>query len=82
MAITMRAARDLTEGDMVDLEPAYSAFAPNTEDDWFVYDLAIVIGVEAETDTCVRIDHESGAFGVPADYLIPVHDDIDDENVA
>lgn len=56
----------VNEGDFIDLEVVPDPYT--TADDRehsYKYELAEVIGVERETDDCVRIDFDSTSIGFP-----------------
>ena len=67
----MTRARDLKEGDLVDLEG--DGFAdPDKENEAFVYGFQRVEGSELETPECLRIDFEGVSVGFPPDHWLRV----------
>ena len=61
-------AQDLQRGDLLDLEGDEYA-DPDNSDRVFPFEKAVVMAVEQETPTCIRVDTNAGSFGVPPDHV-------------
>jgi hypothetical protein len=61
-------ARDVREGDMIDLEG--DPFADDGQHPEHEFEFAIVEGSELETPECIRIDFDSTSVGFPPDHML------------
>jgi hypothetical protein len=88
--MTTKLARDLVEGDIIDLEGDRFATAPSPlctseqarEDhlatvDTFRYEYAEVEEIERETDTCVVVHTSLTSFACPPDHPVAMAPEID-----
>jgi hypothetical protein len=56
----------VNEGDFIDLEPVPKPYVTDEDREHiYAFELAEVVGVERETDDCVRIDFDSTSIGFP-----------------
>lgn len=64
---------ELLEGDLVNLEDDPYA-DPRGDESTYEFELAEVVSVEYETDTCVLVGFEgTGACGFPPEHEVAVH---------
>lgn len=82
--MTTKLARDIAEGDMIDLEgDSYATMIPegasrrDREDhestvSTFTYEFALVEEVEHETDTCIVLHTSLTSFACPPDHALKV----------
>ena len=66
--MSLIAAKDAKEGDLIDL--AGDKYADTGNHPEFEFEYQLVLLGEQETLECVRIDFEGGSFGFPTNHLL------------